>query len=248
MQQPFVPEIGQLLFAGNRIGPCEVPDFVKSGLYQISSALIARFSENPQDEMPAYGWPFMNNTFMMRNYCWCERGDCPWCSGGKCTCPPSAFIVEKNGVRKTAEEVEKEILAQIGEEPPLFLEKNPETPEPGMRVFEVAPNPEYDRWRREYERLIEGWQVVEHHPVCPSCRPPRWWADVGAVGCAAPNFWYKPTDLKIWWYKYIGRSMSSNRGITSDEWQQVVLHVLRSLEDDPVDQLEPLLRKLYEAD
>lgn len=23
----------------------------------------------------------------------------------------------------------------------------------------------------------------------------------------APNFWYKPLDLKIWWYKYIGRGM-----------------------------------------
>lgn len=23
----------------------------------------------------------------------------------------------------------------------------------------------------------------------------------------APNFWHKPSGLKIWWYKYIGRGM-----------------------------------------
>ena len=23
----------------------------------------------------------------------------------------------------------------------------------------------------------------------------------------SPNFWHKPTNTKIWWYKYIGRSM-----------------------------------------
>jgi hypothetical protein len=31
---------------------------------------------------------------------------------------------------------------------------------------------------------------------CPWCGP-----------LEAPNFWHKPTGLKVWWYKYIGRGM-----------------------------------------
>ncbi|HEY6436234.1 MAG TPA: hypothetical protein VIY47_06565 [Ignavibacteriaceae bacterium] len=34
----------------------------------------------------------------------------------------------------------------------------------------------------------------------------------------APNFWHKPSNLKIWWYKTIGRDMESNRQFTKEEW------------------------------
>jgi hypothetical protein len=29
-----------------------------------------------------------------------------------------------------------------------------------------------------------------------------------------PNFHYKPLDFKLWWYKYIGRGMETNRDLT----------------------------------
>jgi len=32
-----------------------------------------------------------------------------------------------------------------------------------------------------------------------------------------PNFHYKPLDLKVWWYKYIGRDMHYNKGISIPE-------------------------------
>ena len=32
-----------------------------------------------------------------------------------------------------------------------------------------------------------------------------------------PNFWYKPTDFRVSWYKFIGRSMEFNRKITIPE-------------------------------
>lgn len=35
-----------------------------------------------------YGAWFENSTFQMTPYCWCTRGDCPWCVG--CTCPEGA--------------------------------------------------------------------------------------------------------------------------------------------------------------
>lgn len=34
---------------------------------------------------------------------------------------------------------------------------------------------------------------------------------------ALPNFWFKPTDLKVEWYKYIGRDVQLNREIGTDE-------------------------------
>ncbi len=36
---------------------------------------------------------------------------------------------------------------------------------------------------------------------------------------AAPNFWYKPLDFKVWWYKCIGRSVKINKTLTADEFQ-----------------------------
>lgn len=34
----------------------------------------------------------------------------------------------------------------------------------------------------------------------------------------APNFWYKPLGLKVWWYKYIGRGMQANKTISYSDF------------------------------
>jgi len=38
----------------------------------------------------------------------------------------------------------------------------------------------------------------------------------------APNFWYKPLDFKVWWYKYIGRSVEVNMQLSQDEFRKMV--------------------------
>ena len=43
---------------------------------------------------------------------------------------------------------------------------------------------------------------------------------------SAPNFWYKPLDFKVWWYKYIGRGVEMNRTLTQSEFQQMVTELL----------------------
>lgn len=46
-----------------------------------------------------------------------------------------------------------------------------------------------------------------------------------------PNFWWKSTDLRITWYKYIGREMASNRDFSMDEVATIASSILgRSLE------------------
>lgn len=33
-----------------------------------------------------------------------------------------------------------------------------------------------------------------------------------------PNFLYKPTDSKVWWYKWIGRGMDFNKNKLPNNW------------------------------
>lgn len=42
----------------------------------------------------------------------------------------------------------------------------------------------------------------------------------------APNFWYKPLDFKVWWYKYIGRGVELNKELSKEEFKQMELDLL----------------------
>ena len=44
-----------------------------------------------------------------------------------------------------------------------------------------------------------------------------------------PNFEYKPTHLKICWYKYIGRGMLMNAELSSKEWAVIMVDCIKSL-------------------
>jgi hypothetical protein len=63
-----------------------------------------------------------------------------------------------------------------------------------------------------------------HDPVCDFC--------VNHGGKTAPNFWYKPTGLKVWWYKYIWRDTETNRKVTGEELREIEAACLRSLKED----------------
>ena len=38
----------------------------------------------------------------------------------------------------------------------------------------------------------------------------------------APNFWYKPLDFKVWWYKYIGRGVHVNKQLSTNDFSKMV--------------------------
>jgi len=49
---------------------------------------------------------------------------------------------------------------------------------------------------------------------------------------AAPNFWYygkSGQEVKIWWYKWIGRGMEYNRTVDAEEWLSIFKECLDSL-------------------
>lgn len=43
-----------------------------------------------------------------------------------------------------------------------------------------------------------------------------------------PNFWYKPTNLKIMWYKYALRDAYANQDISIDEFRKILKHCVKS--------------------
>jgi len=42
----------------------------------------------------------------------------------------------------------------------------------------------------------------------------------------APNFWYKPLNFKVWWYKYIGRSVHINKELDQRQFNRMVADLL----------------------
>jgi len=46
-----------------------------------------------------------------------------------------------------------------------------------------------------------------------------------------PNFWYKLTDLKIWWYKYPFRASEMNQDLTEQE----ILNIFQKCIDSVID-------------
>lgn len=56
-----------------------------------------------------------------------------------------------------------------------------------------------------------------------------WDLDDGADYDPDPNFEWK--DVKIWWYKYCGRGMYSNRKLTAGEASDMLVECLKAVRD-----------------
>lgn len=50
----------------------------------------------------------------------------------------------------------------------------------------------------------------------------------------APNFWYKPLNFKVWWYKYIGRGVEMNFHLTKQQLAEMLTNCLSVLQNDKV--------------
>ena len=72
---------------------------------------------------------------------------------------------------------------------------------------------------------------------CAWCRGVNQWPDKGALSPAepphqgAPNFWHKPTGIRVWWYKWIGRGMEVVGG-NEDEARAAVYAAALSVKPD----------------
>lgn len=197
----------QIVLPRGSLGAGEDDNALESALRQIAVAV----SQDPELEWAEkYSANVDNEVFMMHRYCWCEDEDCPWCVG--CTCPPEAhhFFVDDREVpyREWMNFYDREMCAALG------YSDWREALAGGMIAEE----------RDAFEKLsnaVNARRRQSHDPICQFCRDGGVAAaHGGGPGKAAPNFWYKPTGLKVWWYKYIGRSMEV-AGPTPDLGQMV---------------------------
>lgn len=176
---------------------------------QIAAALGSiAFAIEPDNTAESYGINFNSPVFSMHKYCWCEadNGECPWCRG--CDCPPSSWTYYKDGVLIPAKTFNDEFYTYAGEAP-------------------MSGTHNYDQrikaWNAKIDERNKRYRE-DHTPTCDFCLGKG--TDVliygSQAGKAAPNFWYRPTNFKVWWYKYLGRGMEYNRKITTTELDEIV--------------------------
>lgn len=151
-----------------------------------------------------YGVSFENGVFLMHPYCWCEQDACPWCGGCQRDYPQ---VPHDSACYQTRLDALKQTYGRR------------ETW--GWYVEYKGPNyVAYERDKRQLCRELgqdyEGGNEV--HCDCGALDEMRrqydscdceWHAGRGPFrfGAAqrAPNFWHKPSGLRVSWYKYIGR-------------------------------------------
>lgn len=165
-----------------------------------------------------YGAVWDDDVFMMRPYCWCGGSDCPWCGG--CSCPPEATRHFLDG---------REVGGAEWDE--FFRVEAYEKPSGGrIRSFGDWLGADVDgRLQRALDRAAEAANArhaVRREPTCPHCLGTAH-ADAGALpGRSAPNFWHKPSGFRVWWYKWIGRSMETDGAC---DWAAVQAECLASI-------------------
>lgn len=78
----------------------------------------------------------------------------------------------------------------------------------------------------------DGWGSACHCTCGKEERATAWFSEnKHDTRCpiVLPNFWFKPTDLRVEWYKYIGREMETNRPLELSELVAIYEQCLASL-------------------
>jgi len=90
----------------------------------------------------------------------------------------------------------------------------------------IDPSPQ--SWSSKYGANYENEKFSIHRYCwceeenCPWCGPSE-----------MPNFHHKPTGIKVWWYKYIGRGMNVSRPPTLSECSSILTDALSSIPNSP---------------
>lgn len=156
----------------------------------------------------AYGGTWDSPIFQMHPFCWCERQTCPWCAG--CECPEGSYHYFVDGQEVSYAEwsafYNQEVYARAT----------------GGRVttheeyFKLPYDPKLSAKVLKLGEAANKRRNGRGDKVCDFCRGTMH-EDRGFVAeRGAPNFWHKPSGLKVWWYKYIGRSQEV---IVGNDWK-----------------------------
>jgi len=176
-------------------------DVISRGLSRLACAI----PESESQSGSRYGMPWNDAVFLMHPFCWCDRDDCPWCRG--CQCPPEAFRYTIDGRSVT--------FKQYVNHRQTTLDTHPEW------ISYADTDPRLQAFEQHY--------TDSHDPQCAFCRGTGFPEFGVEPGRSAPNFWYKPTDLKIWWYKYIGRSMEIQPTVDPKTFETILAACLQAV-------------------
>ena len=167
---------------------------------------IGKFHGKPGEWAEKYGARVDSKLFISRPFCWCGSDDCPWCTG--CDCPASAWQHFKDGKPISAKQFSEEFYSYGGDIP-------------------LSGSPNYKKRHKEWEAKLAERNLrykEVHTPTCDYClgKGKNATKHGAEAGKNAPNFWYKPTNFKVWNYKYIGRGQETNRPITVQELADIL--------------------------
>lgn len=204
----------EIVMPHGMLGEDEFDDLLDTILRKIAMAN----GDEEHNWVSKYGVDIDNDIFMMHPYCWCEQGDCVWCGG--CRCPQTAFHYLIDG---------KEVTYQEWNDFYINFERDWYK----VRGYKNPPKTHKDLgWKENINEWLYGetggllansHRETKHDLICDYCKGVGIFATNGSEpGKGAPNFWYKPTNFKVWWYKFIGRDMETNRSITEKELQEIL--------------------------
>lgn len=164
-----------------------------------------------------YGANYEDDTFLLHRFCWCEREECPWCGG----CLEDYGDPEHTGdCYQWA--VHRDLLAEGFVQAPWT--DGPYTRPPEGWSYDRRREVE-DRVRAKWCAILDlsfpfacmvhctcgakdEWLARVRACECDACTASGAYGEAGALpGRVAPNFWHKPSGVRVWWYKYIGRGM-----------------------------------------
>lgn len=87
---------------------------------------------------------------------------------------------------------------------------------------EVAEKHQQDgEWAEKYGIDVDNEIFMMHHYCWCEKENCEWcgWEDDKQT--SSPNFWYKPLDFKVWWYKYIGRGVETNKTLAEEQLKEM---------------------------
>lgn len=200
-------ELGNLIFGCSR-GDIETPGEIDTLLRYLIIKIIG--------EEDGYGIEYVNDIFELHKYYW-----------GDCTCGYENKVIQWEKDNKHSETCYQTALKNICIEK-NFYDKNGEYITSFSKSFIDYRNKEM---RKIYEQLCiqfgltypEGCAV---HCTCDYKTKHQEFLknENHKSSCLIikPNFWYKPTDFKIMWYKYIGRDSYMNKFIDTDDFVNII--------------------------
>lgn len=184
-----------------------------------------KFGSN-NDWPDKYGTNIENEIFLMHRYCWCDSDECLWCGGSQC----QNEVPEEPHRPGCYQERLRELQKTFGEREEwggsVFYHVSYDSPkragyEDAKRKLCVELEKDYDSGNEVHCSCGLDEERRAKYDAC-QC---DWHLGLGRFcfgkAADAPNFWYKPLNFQVTWYKYIGRSTKVNRELNSEEFEKM---------------------------